>query len=128
MKAGRKQLKFSAEQKIQLEALAAYLNREQIADFFGIARPTLAAMMERDPEIAMRYSRGKAKAIVGIAQSLIKKAREGDTTSQIFYLKTQAGWSEKPRDEPQDTPTPPANITFNVSPAVGEIKITNHQE
>jgi hypothetical protein len=29
-----------------------------------------------------------------IAQSLVTKARAGDTTAMIFFLKTQAGWRE----------------------------------
>ena len=36
----------------------------------------------------------QARAIGAIAQTLISKARAGDTTSMIFNLKTQAGWRE----------------------------------
>lgn len=82
------------EQRAQVEALAAYLSQDQIADYFGITRPTFAAMIERDAEISLRYKRGKAKAIGAVAQGLLQKARSGDTTSAIFYLKTQAGWRE----------------------------------
>ena len=32
--------------------------------------------------------------IAKVAGSLVKKALNGDTTSAIFYLKTQAGWKE----------------------------------
>lgn len=92
--AGRKPKTLTAEQVSQVEALAAYLTQEQIADYFGIGRTTWFAMIDRDANIAERYKRGKAKAIGSIAQSLLTKARNGDTTSQIFYLKTQAGWRE----------------------------------
>jgi hypothetical protein len=64
------------------------------AAYFGIGRRTFYSMMQRDEEIAARYKRGKAKAIGVIAQGLINKARSGDTTSMIFFLKTQAGWRE----------------------------------
>lgn len=84
----------SDAQKAEVETLAAVLTTEQIADFFGIARSTFFAMMARDDEIAGRYKKGKARAIGAIAQTLISKARAGDTTSMIFYLKTQAGWRE----------------------------------
>jgi hypothetical protein len=30
---------------------------------------------------------------------LINRAKDGDTVSAIFYLKTQAGWREVSRDE-----------------------------
>ena len=54
-------------------------------------------MMQRQPEIEERYKKGKAKAVGAIASSLIQKAREGDTTCMIFFLKTQAGWKETQR-------------------------------
>lgn len=83
------------EQRAQVEALAAYLSQEQIADYFGVGRTTWFAMIERDPDLSERYKRGKAKAIGSVAQGLLQKARDGDTASAIFYLKTQAGWREK---------------------------------
>ena len=90
----RSPLQLSDAQKAEVETLAAVLTTEQIADFFGIGRRTFYSLMERDEEIAARYKKGKARAIGAIAQTLISKARAGDTTSMIFYLKTQAGWRE----------------------------------
>ena len=92
---GRPQKTLNEEEAAQVEALAAYLSQDQIADYFGVTRPTFAAMLERDPELSLRYKRGKSKAIVLVAQGLLQKARNGDTASAIFYLKTQAGWREK---------------------------------
>lgn len=89
-----KPLTLTDEQKAEVETLAAVLTAEQVADYFGIGRRTFYSMMQRDDEIAARYKRGKAKAIGVIAQGLINKARAGDTTSMIFFLKTQAGWRE----------------------------------
>lgn len=94
---GRKPKTLDDDQRAQVEALAAYLSQEQIADYFGIARNTFSSMMGRDPDISERYKRGKAKAIGSVAQGLLQKARNGDTTSAIFYLKTQAGWRETDR-------------------------------
>ena len=42
----------------------------------------------------MQYKKGKARAIGTVAKGLLQKARDGDTASTIFYLKTQAGWKE----------------------------------
>ncbi len=95
----RKPIELTPAQKAEVETLAAVLTAEQIADYFGIGRTTFFAMIDRDPEIAERYKKGKAKAIGAIAQSLITKARAGDTASMIFYLKTQAGWRETDRHE-----------------------------
>lgn len=82
------------KQRAQVEALAAYLSQEQIADYLGIGKTTWFAILKRDPDVAERYKRGKAKAIGAVAQGLLQRARAGDTTSAIFYLKTQAGWRE----------------------------------
>lgn len=92
--AGRPLIELTDEQRAEVETLAAVLNAEQIADYFGVGRTTFFAIMERDPDISERYKRGKAKAIGSVAKSLITKAREGDTASMIFFLKTQAGWKE----------------------------------
>ena len=92
---GRKPKELTEEQTVQVEALAAYLTQEQIADYFGISDRTFREMMGRDPSISSAYKRGKAKAIGSVAQGLLQKARAGDTASAIFYLKTQAGWREK---------------------------------
>lgn len=97
--AGRPAKTLTDEQRAEVETLAAVLTQDQMADYFGITRPTLAAMMERDEDISLRYKRGKARAIGSVAKSLITKAREGDTASMIFFLKTQAGWRETHRIE-----------------------------
>ena len=91
---GKSQKTLTSEQKAQVEALAACLSIEQIADYFGISKVTFYAMMDREPEISERYKRGKSNAISGVANSLLTKAKAGDTASAIFYLKTQAGWRE----------------------------------
>jgi len=96
---GRKLKTLTDEQRAQVEALAAYLTQEQIADYFSIGKTTWFAMLEREPEISERYKRGKAKAIGAVAQSLIQQARNGDKVAAMFYLKTQAGWRETDRLE-----------------------------
>ncbi len=92
---GRPPITLSDHQRSEVETLAALLNQDQIADYFGIARNTFRAICDRDPEVLERYKRGKAKAIAHVANGLLQKARSGCTTSSIFYLKTQAGWQEK---------------------------------
>jgi hypothetical protein len=95
-------LSLSAAQIAEIETLAAVLNAEQIADYFGIGRTTFFAMIRRDAEIGERYKKGKARAVGSIAQTLIQKARAGDTASMIFYLKTQGGWRETLQVERHD--------------------------
>lgn len=93
-KGGQPQKTLTPEQVAEVSTLAAVLNQDQIADYFGISRPTFAAICERQPEVFLQYKKGKARAIGTVAKGLLQKAREGDTASAIFYLKTQAGWRE----------------------------------
>lgn len=87
------------EELSQVEALAAFLTIPQIADYFMIGQATFSRILERQPEALIRYKKGKAHVIGSVAKSLIQKARDGDTTSQIFFLKTQAGWRERSEEE-----------------------------
>jgi len=98
-KAGRPAKTLTDKQRAEVETLAAFLSAEQVADYFGIGRTTFFAMMERDADIAERYKRGKSKVVAKVAQGLIQKALSGDTTSAIFFLKTQARWRETERHE-----------------------------
>ena len=98
-KAGRPAKVLTEKQRGEIETLAAFLSIEQLADYFGIGRTTFYALAEKDPEILEHYKRGKSKAIAHIAQGLIQKARAGDTTSAIFFLKTQARWAETQKHE-----------------------------
>ena len=98
-KAGRPAKVLTEKQRSEIETLAAFLSVEQMAAYFGIASNTFYAMAERDPEILEMYKRGKAKAIGKVAQGLVQKALAGDTTSAIFFLKTQARWAETQKHE-----------------------------
>lgn len=91
---GRPRLEISAEQITQIEALAAYLSREQIADYLGMSRETLRARMDETPDIEAAFNRGKSKAIASVAKGLIMQAQEGNVSAAQFFLRTQAGWRE----------------------------------
>ena len=91
---GRPRIELTEEQKAEVKTLAAVLNTEQIADYFGIGKTTWFAILERDQEVSELYKKGRAKAISTVASNLVAKANEGDLGAQIFYLKTQAGWKE----------------------------------
>lgn len=103
----RPKIELTPEQITQMEALSAVLTQEQIADYLGISRRTFNDILKRDPEVFAQYKKGKAKAIASVASNLVNKARAGDTTASIFYLKTQAGWKEQ---EAQTAEIPPINI------------------
>ena len=94
-----KKIVLTDEQRSELKTLGAVLNQQQLADYFGFTKETLSQIFKRDQEALLMYKKGKSRAIADIAGSLISKARDGDTASAIFYLKTQAGWREVSRDE-----------------------------
>lgn len=91
---GRPLTTLTEAQRAEVETLSAVLNAEQIADFLGIGRTTFFALLNRDEDLSERYKRGKARAIGAVAQSLVTKARAGNVTAMIFFLKTQGGWRE----------------------------------
>jgi len=91
--------------------LAGVLTYEQLADLFGIAQRTFDNIRDRQPEVNAAYKRGRAEIIGKVAESLVQDALDGDTTSRIFFLKTQAGWRETARldhtsSDGTMTPTP----------------------
>jgi broad specificity phosphatase PhoE len=92
---GRPMVELTEEQIAQVEALAAFLSTEQIADYFGIGRNTFYQIMRREDDVSVRYKRGRAKAIATLAKGLLKDAIDGNERAREMYLKTQAGWSEK---------------------------------
>lgn len=113
----------TAEQAIQVEALAAYLTQDQIADYFGIARNTFARIVNEDGDVFERYKRGKAKAIGSAAKTVLDAIRDGNLTAAFFYLKTQAGWRET-GETAGDSDSPPLSIKFSVAQPVGEVEVT----
>lgn len=96
------------------------LNKAQLADYFGMSEKTFHAIEERQPEVFTAYRRGKAKKIAEVAGALMKAVDRGDMRAIQFFLKTQAGWSEKNqlqieavKNEPEET-----NVTISVVEAV----------
>lgn len=64
--------------------------KQQIAKLIGIALPTLKKQYKEELEL------GQSKANATVAGKLYNKAvNSNDTTAQIFWLKTQAGWNEQ---------------------------------
>ena len=83
----------------QVGRLAAVLRIGDIADFLGIDERTLHRRMKDDERIMSAYKKGRQQAIAAIGSTLLQKARDGNLTAMIFYLKTQARWRETYRME-----------------------------
>lgn len=105
-KGGRPAVVFDEVMTRQYEELASVLTKAQCADFFGISLTTLKEIEKRQPEVYDSYKRGKSQAIANVANNLVKQAKDGNMSAAIFYLKTQAGWSETQKlDVSGDFPT-----------------------
>ncbi len=91
---GRPLFVFDEVMTAKVEGFAAMMTVAQMGDYFGCGETTMHEVFKRQPEVSEAYKRGRASVIAVVAQNLITKAKNGDTSSQIFFLKTQAGWKE----------------------------------
>jgi transcriptional regulator len=110
---GRPEIVLTDEQIKEVELKAETLTCDQIADQLGFSHVTFQAIRARQEGVSFAYKRGKTKVIDDIASCLIKNAKAGDTASQIFFLKTQAGWSEKQVIETKDVTSQSRSINLN---------------
>ena len=108
-------------QRAEVETLAAVLTAQQLADYFGVGRTTFFTMMNRDPDLAERYKRGRARAVGSVAQSLLAKARSGNVTAMIFFLKTQGGWRETLAIDARTEMVEPGTITAEATSGVARL-------
>lgn len=89
--AGRPAFEPTDKERTQVQAMAGYgIPQEQIAILVrdGIHIETLRTHFKNELVL------GKAKANLQVGQTLFQKAISGDTTSAIWWSKTQMGWKE----------------------------------
>lgn len=69
----------------------------ELADMFSIQESTLNLWKEKHPEFMEALREGKENADDQIAKSLYEKAKGGDTTAMIFWLKNRRKhhWRDK---------------------------------
>ena len=77
---------------------------EDIALVLGISDDTLTKYYKSELE------KGRIEANAAVAGTLFEKAKQGDTSSMIFWLKTRAQWSEKNTTELTGEGGAPINI------------------
>lgn len=90
----------------------------------GTDQETLARIMGIDPKTLRKYYRdeldvSKAQANATIGGALFNKAKGGDTTAMIFWMKTQAGWREK-----QDVNHVSEDGSMSPAPAIDASKLS----
>lgn len=95
-KIGRPQIVIDEDLCKKAETLAAQgLTMEQIANVLGMSETTLYDKKDKFSEFSQAIKRGKDKGIATVTSALFTKARAGDNTAMIFYLKNRAGWQDK---------------------------------
>lgn len=95
-KAGQPAFDFNESVLDDIEDLGQRLSIESICDYLGISVTTWHNAIEKNPEILLRYKKGKSVIDNKVAKTFIEQAQSGEcATRQIFYLKTRMGWSEK---------------------------------
>ena len=82
----------------KVETLASrLLTKEQICISLGISERTLYNNQKENADFADAIKRGREKGVAQVANKLVESAIKGNTTAQIFVLKTHGGteWKEK---------------------------------
>ena len=82
----------------KVEELASkLLTKEQIAISLGISQTTLYVNQRENADFVEAYKRGREKGVASVAEKLVNSAIDGNTTAQIFVLKTHGGpdWKDK---------------------------------
>jgi len=77
---------------------------EDIAILLGFSEDTLAKYYRKE------LDKGRIEANAAIAGTLFEKAKQGDTSAMLFWLKTRAGWHEKNTTELTGEGGAPINI------------------
>jgi len=115
-KGGRPKVFLTQKQIEEVGELSQRLTIEQIADYLGIGQTTFYELQKRQPEVSVAYKKGKQKAVNWVTSKLMEKIADGDTASTLFFLKTQAGWSEKQYlDVTSSTPTTLQPIILSIN-------------
>jgi hypothetical protein len=81
------------------------LNQEDMANDLGMSASTFYERMKENPQISERIKRGRIGTTKLIANKLIEKAVNGDTTCMIFYLKCIGKWNDKPGEQNANLPS-----------------------
>ncbi len=93
---GRPKIEITDKLCEKAESLAAQgLTQDQLALVLGMGARTLYEKKGAFPQLSQSIKKGQAQGVEAVTNKLFEKAREGDNTAMIFYLKNRAGWKDK---------------------------------
>jgi hypothetical protein len=90
----------------QAESLAGYgFTMARMGEFWGVTEETVIEWAKKNKEFSESLKKGRQAAIVGITSSLYDKARAGDVTAMIFFLKNRAPdlWKDRREERIEHT-------------------------
>ena len=113
----------------QIESMAGIgLTMEQIGQVLGISERTLHRNKITDSAVMAALQRGRAVAAFQVGKSLFQNATNGDFKSIQWYEMTRCGRSGKQEVTHTGDEAQPLQITFEVAPAVGPVKINGSED
>lgn len=92
--------------------LAHGVNQTSLLNYYGMTGSQWRALIKKFPVLEMAVVRGKVDLTYEISSLLIQKAREGNVSAMIFYLKSQAGFKDSGAQEAA-ADKPDVNFTIN---------------
>ena len=116
-----KKITLDEAQIAQVEALAAYLPIDKIADYFGFSKRAFYDIRKRQPEVLAAYNRGMAKACSFVGNMLMGFIREKENSASklsaiTFYLRTKGGWGNEYKNDNERV-----SLTFSEEQSPAEI-------
>lgn len=104
--------------------LKAHCTGAEIAAHLGIADETLYRACERDNKVGFdAYSRQKKDAgNLLLKKRMMDSAMKGDRAMQMFLSKNWLRYSDKPKDESEESSNGPKNTTFTIIEELIEAK------
>lgn len=124
-KRGRPYVVLNPQQIEQVERMAAYLNKAQIAACLGIAENTFARLCRENEFIDAAYKKGRASKVALVGESLFRMAtaeKNPNVIAAIYFLKARGGsqWIENQPEQERQT----INIQYSPAPGRPERDIT----
>ena len=116
-KRGRPFVELSPQQIDEVERMAAYLNKAQIAACLGIAENTFTRLTRENESIDAAYKKGRASKVELVAESLYRMAThetKPNVIAAIYFLKARggSGWIESQPEHERPT----INISYSPAP------------
>ena len=100
----------STEKRTMAKTLSAVgVTHEDIASKLNISADTLTKYYKKE------LDEGRIDANATIAKSLFEQAKGGNTSAQMFWLKTRAGWKERQVNELVGADGEPISITTSIN-------------